>query len=100
MYAKKIVAHTQFEEGSKDKIDVSSSRVCQLDVGPAGYLASAGFDGKLRQMMEGVADFSHPYPDAGLVYDYYFDPEERGGVWLPWMKKAQPYVSHDRHVST
>ena len=47
-YAKKIVAHTTFEENNKNAVDITRSRVQVLDVSPAGFLASGGFDGKVK----------------------------------------------------
>ena len=46
MYSKKIEAHTTFF--SDKKVDVTRSRVQALEVGPAGFLASAGFDGSVK----------------------------------------------------
>ena len=45
-YAKKIEAHTTLD--ASGKIDITSSRVQALEVGPRGYLASAGFDGYIK----------------------------------------------------
>ena len=45
-YAKKIEAHlVKFSDGTPD---ITSSRVNALETGPAGFLASAGFDGKVK----------------------------------------------------
>ena len=45
-YAKKIEAHTQYDEARK--ISPETSRVNCLEVGPRGYLASGGFDGAVK----------------------------------------------------
>ena len=48
-YAKKIEGHTVYMPGSNNsKVDVTRSRVQALDVGPSGFLASAGFDGAVK----------------------------------------------------
>ena len=47
-YESKIEAHVVKEQGDPSKIDTSKSRVQILDVGPAGFLASGGFDGKVK----------------------------------------------------
>jgi len=47
-YAHKIEAHTTFKDEKKTKPDETASRVQVLDVGPDGFLASGGFDGKVK----------------------------------------------------
>jgi len=46
-YACKIPAHTVMDNTGKNP-DPSKSRVQILDVGPAGFLASGGFDGNVK----------------------------------------------------
>jgi len=45
-YAKKTEAHTSFEKNGA--VDIVKSRVQVLDVGPKGFLATGGFDGKVK----------------------------------------------------
>jgi len=45
-YESKTEAHTVYDD--QKKIDTSKSRVQILDVGPAGFLASGGFDGRVK----------------------------------------------------
>lgn len=45
-YAKKLEAHTVYYRDRR--VDTAQSRVQVLDVGPAGFLASGGFDGKVK----------------------------------------------------
>lgn len=49
-YAKKTEAHVTWmkDKHQKDVPDTSASRVASLDVGPDGFLASAGFDGTVK----------------------------------------------------
>lgn len=45
-YVKKIEAHTTYD-GAK-KVDITASRVCAMEISPAGYLTTGGFDGKVN----------------------------------------------------
>ena len=48
-YAKKTIAHEKHEDDNNHApIDITRSRVQCLEVSPLGYLASGGFDGKVK----------------------------------------------------